>query len=529
VSGLLEIKENREGVCGGCAKGKNVKNPFPSSDNKAKGILDIIHSDVCGPMAATSLSEYVYYVTFIDDFSRKCWIYFLKAKDEVLSKFKEFKALTENHSEKRIKTLRSDNVGEFTSGEFNDLCKEAGIKRELTTYNPKQNGVAERKNRTIMEAVKAMLYDQDLPMYLWAEAARTTVFVQNRMPHREIGNKTPNELFTGKKPEVSHLRIFGCPVYVHVPKDNRSKLDPSGKKGVFVGYSDSTKGYRVHFPGLKKIEVSPDVVFDEDVAFSRSRKRHANEDAVEEPVTPRISDAVTKERSISEEYTPEDHDDLEPQRPVDPPKDMITYKRRPAWVREAVEDAERYRAPEGSSREKKRPKIFSSYVALLCGIIDKEPSSFEEAAENKVWQDAMNEEYKSIMENVVWDIVPRPKGKSVVTSKWIYKTKRATYGSIEKYKARFVARGFSQKEGIDHEETFAPVARYTSIRAILAITTIKKWKLHQMDVKTTFLNGVVEEEVYLEQPLGFETHDRQTHVCRLKKALYGLKQAPRTW
>jgi len=137
-----------------------VKNPFPSSDNKAKGILDIIHSDVCGPMATTSLSGYVYYVTFIDDYSRKCWIYFLKAKDEVLGKFKEFQALIENHSEKRIKTLILDNEGEFTLGEFNDICKKAVIKRELTTpYNPQQNGVAKRKNIIIMEAVKAMLHD----------------------------------------------------------------------------------------------------------------------------------------------------------------------------------------------------------------------------------------------------------------------------------------------------------------------------------------------------------------------------------
>ena len=132
------------------------------------------------------------------------------------------------------------------------------------------------------------------------------------------------------------------------------------------------------------------------------------------------------------------------------------------------------------------------------------------------------------MKNDVWDVVPRPEGKSVVTSKWIYNVKHAADGSIEKYKARFVARGFSQKEEIDYEETFAPVTRYTSIRAIMALVAKLVWKLHQMDVKKDFLNGVVEEEVYVEQPLGFETHDRQSHVCRLKKALYGVKQAPRT-
>ena len=121
--------------------------------------------------------------------------------------------------------------------------------------------------------------------------------------------------------------------------------------------------------------------------------------------------------------------------------------------------------------------------------------------------------------------MPRPKNKSVVTSKWIYKIKHAEDGSIEKYKERFMAYGFYQKGGVDYEEMFSPVARYTSIRSIMAVAAKMGWKLHQMDVKTTFLNGVVEEEVYVEQPQGFETHDRETHVCRLKKALYGLKQA----
>jgi hypothetical protein len=131
--------------------------------------------------------------------------------------------------------------------------------------------------------------------------------------------------------------------------------------------------------------------------------------------------------------------------------------------------------------------------------------------------------------NDVWDVVPIPKEKSVVSSKWIFKTKHVADGSIEKYKARFVAQGFYQKEGINYKETFTPVARYTSIRVVISIATVMKWKVHQMDVKMTFLNGVIEEEIYMEQPQGFETHDREMHVCRLKKELYGLKQASRTW
>jgi hypothetical protein len=136
---------------------------------------------------------------------------------------------------------------------------------------------------------------------------------------------------------------------------------------------------------------------------------------------------------------------------------------------------------------------------------------------------------KSIIKNDVWEIVPRPKSKDVVSSKWLFKIKHVSDGSIEKYKARFVAHGFSHKQGIDYKETFTPVARYTSIRTIIALAAKMKWKLHQMDVKTTFLNGVIEEEVYIEQPQGFEVEDRKSHACRLKKALYGLKQSPRAW
>jgi transposase InsO family protein len=167
-------------------------------------------------MTVSSLGGFLYYVTFIDDFSRKTWIYFMKTKDEVFNRFQEFKAQTENLTGKKIRVLRTDNGGEYTSIDFSDFCKEAGIKRELTVpYNPQQNGVVERKNRSIVEVVKAMIHDQNLPMFLWAEASNTTVYVQNRSPHRILGDKTPEEAFTGVKPEVIHLRIFGCPVYIH--------------------------------------------------------------------------------------------------------------------------------------------------------------------------------------------------------------------------------------------------------------------------------------------------------------------------
>jgi hypothetical protein len=201
---------------------------------------------------------------------------------------------------------------------------------------------------------------------------------------------------------------------------------------------------------------------------------------------------------VPEKHGLEDHDMVEPQRPVE----TSTKKRKPAWAHEIIQDAKKYGAPNGSFKERKRPQPYSSYVALLCDIIDDEPTCYEEFVGKKVWKDSVIEEYQSIIKNDVWDVVLRPIEKSIVSSKWIYKMKHSANDSIEKYKARFVAHGFSQKEGIDYEETFVVVARYTSIRAILAIVAEIKWKVHQMDMKTTFLNVVIEEEVYIEQLQG---------------------------
>ena len=219
-----------------------------------------------------------------------------------------------------------------------------------------------------------------------------------------------------------------------------------------MGYFESLKAYRIYFPRFKKIDISRDVTFDEDTAYNKSKKRPTEEP--KEFEAPRIHDTT-----MNEEVQEEDREFEEPQSPVDPPLEKNPHKRNPSWVKELIQGVKRYGALTENHIERKRTRSCSEYVALLCDFIDKEPSSYEEATERKEWKDAMIEEYQLIMKNDVWDVVPRPDEKSVITSKWIYKIKHATDGSIEKYKARFVALGFSQKEGIDYEETFAPVAR----------------------------------------------------------------------
>eukprot|EP00253_Pinus_taeda_P008095 PITA_08095 len=393
-----------------------------------------------------SLRGHLFYVTFIDDHSRKTRVYLLKSKDEVFSKFQEFKAEVLNFTERKIKTLRSDNGGEYTSKEVVAFCKEAGIKRELIVpYNPKQNGLVERKDKSIEESVKAILHDQDLPKFLWGEAT----------------------------------------------KDKRKKLDPTSKKGIFVGYSYSSKAYRIYIKEGHQIEVSRDVIFDANIAFKKSKDISSDSNEEDLPI---FEEEVNKEEEDAHQ------EDEGPSKPITIPQ----KRKRPNWLTSTLQDAERHQAS-GKFRESKKPKRYSGYAAYMSKLIKDEPSKFEEASKHSEWMFAMNEEYQSIMKNGVWEIVPGPENKFVVTSKWIYKIKHAGDGRIDKYKARFVARGFSQEEGIDYEETFAPTTRYTTIRSLISLEAPMKWKVHQMDIKATFLNGTIDEEVYIRATFGIRS------------------------
>eukprot|EP00253_Pinus_taeda_P027121 PITA_27121 len=495
---MPEFKVKNEGVCMGCAEGKLKREPFPSSHSKASDILQLVHSDISSMILVNSLGGYLYYPTFTDDYSHKTWIYFLKKKDEVLSWFHHFKALIENQTEKRIKILRTDNGTKYESNQLHDFCKEVVIKRETTTpYTPEQNGVAKRKNRTIVEVVCPMLHDQRLPKFLWAEATNIVIYVQNRCPHQALESKTPEEMFTEK----------------------RSKLGASGKKRIFVGYSKNSKGYRIYVVGQMEVEISHDVTFDEDMALSKVDNL---------PILRKDKEADTRKPNEKEDETMLDVE--EPLDPIDPPlQDPSSSGKRPSRLRGTLEDVERHIAPRGTFCESKKLSRYQGYLTIMSTIIQNEPSSFEEVVKHQVWKDAMNEEYEPVMKNDVWDVVPRPQDKIVVTSKWLCKIKHGADQSVEMYKARFVAQGFSQKEGVDYDEIFAPVARYTIICSIIALSALHRWNLHQMDVKTTFLHGSIKEEVYVEQPEGFEIHNRESHVCWLKKSLYGLNQAPQAW
>lgn len=282
VTGIISFNDGDSEIvkCEVCARGKQTKKPFKPSETESSGILELIHSDLMGPQSTRSLGHAKYLLTFIDDFSRKVFVFFLKTKDETLSKFVEFRAFIEKQTGKQIKTLRTDNGGEYVSNAFDQFLKKNGIKHLMTiAYTPEQNGVAERMNRTLTEKAKTYLFDADLPKIFWAEAIMAA-YVVNRMPCKRLMNKdkqTPEECFTNKKFDLSDLKLFGSKVMVLKPKQKRSKFDENSTKMVFVSYDDCVKGYRCVNIKTRKITISRNVRFFEREPSNEQKVRYLDD------------------------------------------------------------------------------------------------------------------------------------------------------------------------------------------------------------------------------------------------------------
>ncbi|KAK4401017.1 Retrovirus-related Pol polyprotein from transposon TNT 1-94 [Sesamum angolense] len=470
-----------EGACEACLQGKQHKKPFPSGTSwRAKAVLELIHTDVCGPMRTPSHEQNRYFILFIDDYSRMTWVYFMREKSEVFKVFKKFKNLVEKQSGRSIKVLRSDRGKEYNNSEFDKFCEEEGIEHQTTvSYNPQQNGVSERKNRTVMEMARSMLQEKHLPKAFWAEAVYTAVYLLNRCPTKAVQNMTPIEAWSGKKLSAKRLRVFGSICYVHIPTEKRHKLEEKTEKGIFLGYSTQSKGYRIYNLKTKKLIISRDVEFDEDAMWNWDEEKVERQSVM----IPKETPPQQQQEEGTDQAEMERRSQQAPGSPRRPP---------------SSEEIEEETPP-------RRTKLLSD-IYETCNFIMLEPENFETAVKQN-----------------------RPKDKDVIGVKWIYKTKLNADGSIQKHKARLVAKGYSQLPGIDYTETFAPVARLDTIRTLIAIAANKKWKIYQMDVKSAFLNGYIDEEIYVEQPQGFIAKGSEEKVLRLKKALYGLKQAPRAW
>jgi hypothetical protein len=520
------------GTCVDCIKGKQTTKTIKGA-KRSYEILEIIHTDICGPFPTPYLNGQRYFISFIDDHTRFMYLYLLNDKAEALNAFKTYKVEVEKQKEKKIKIVRSDRGGEYYGrytdkgqmiGPFAKFLEEEGIVAQYTMPStPQQNGVAERRNCTLMDMVRSMLSNSHLPLFLWSEALKTVVYVLNRVPSKAVP-KTPFELGNGWKPSLNHLHICGCPAEVRIYNPNLKKLDPRTTIGFFMGYAVNSKGFRFYYPSHSpRIVESINAKFIEDIEPSAHPHLVELEEAQELAEVPshegrlivlrKNQNDCLEPQLISEQPTYEEQVQNEPTQP--PPNEGEVGLRRSSRI--------------------SRPAIPSDYVVYLqesdfdVGPKD-DPKSFSQAMSgdnSTFWFNAMKEEMESMAKNQVWDLVDLPKGAVAIGCKWVYKTKTDASGNVERYKARLVAKGFTQKEGIDYHETFSPVSKKDSFRIIMALVAHFDLELHQMDVKTTFLNGDLEEEVYMKQPKGF--NDDSQKACKLRKSIYGLKQASRQW
>ncbi|GJV82354.1 zinc finger, CCHC-type containing protein [Tanacetum coccineum] len=434
-----------------------------------------LQSDLCDLHAIPSLGNKKYFVTFIDDASRFCYVYLLHSKDEALDKFKVFKTEVELQQGSLIKRFRTDRRGEYMDTLY---FQSVGIIHETTTpYTPQQNGISERKNNVLKEVVNFMLSYSGLSQGFWGEAMLTACYLLNRVPNKR-NRITPYELWTKKKPNLNYLRVWGCRAVVKLPDPKLKTLGERGIECIFVGYAEHSKAFRFYvikpndFVAINSIIESRDAIFDEH-QFSfvlRPSQRSlvkGTEDSGGLVVPKKTSDEIVQQfepqlRKSKGHRTPKDYG---------PEFQLYLIE----GTRDEVSDQHSY-----------------------CFNVEFDPKTFDEAM--------------------------KPLG-----CKWIFKRNLKVDGTVEKFKAMLVIQGFKQKSGINYFDTYALVARISTIRLLIAMASIHSLIIHQMDVKTTFLNVELEEEVYMNQLLGFILPGNENNVCKLVKSLYGIKQSPKQW
>ena len=505
-----DIKTTSADSCDACILGKQHRLPFNASTTITSKPLELLHTDLCGPMPVPSHGGNLYFITLLDDHTGYSLISPLRRKSDAAAFLKTSITMLERQTGYTVKRIRSDNGGEFINTELDTFYQSKGIKSETSVpYTPQQNGKAERLNRTLLDKARPMLADANLPKFLWAEAIVTANYLRNRSPISSQ-DTTPYELFHGTKPDLSHLRTFGARAYAHVPTVLRTKLDAVSEPGRFIGYPANTKGYKILLDNGTTV-ISRDVTFDETSSMlPKTNLPKTNLPKTNLPETIPFSDTDDNEAVGAP---------AEPEAPPSPPIALRRTERAAARRPASLWQDDAYRITDRTT------------AIVNIATTAAEPTSLEEALQSPEadqWRLAMDEEIASLAANDTWTLQPAPPSIKPIPVKWVYKEKRDANGNIERHKARLVVKGFHQREGIDYDEVFAPVSKYSTLRTVLAIAADLDLEIHQLDIKTAFLNGKLDEDVYIQQPPGYN-YDNPDLACKLNKALYGLKQASRAW
>uniref|UniRef100_A0AAV1UT40 Integrase catalytic domain-containing protein n=1 Tax=Peronospora matthiolae TaxID=2874970 RepID=A0AAV1UT40_9STRA len=529
----VPLKSSGSGTCRECQQGKMVQNPFPSNrDKRSYDTFELLHLDICGSMEKDSLGGSKYLLLIIDEASGCMKGFCLRVKSESEEYIRKYITMVQTQFCKKVKFVRHDGAREFATNSLQLFYEDECIEQQTTVpYAHQTNGTAERAIRTIVTIGRSMLHHAKLDKCFWAEAAMTAIYVKNRLPSPKVVHKTPFEIVYNLKPSVKHMRTFGCQTYILTPKENRLKWDPKARAGIFVGYEEVSKAYRVYDIEAGQVVISRDVNFDESTF------------GLQLPITDEDVDDLDFELLDLDDEELRQMEYKQTGKRKNRLNDEDTAAPRPRAVRQRP-GLEESSAPENNSSHQEEdeetkdsgdstPPVFwrASANAVEAAVDLSEPSTFEAAVsgpDQVHWRKAIHAELESMRLRGVFRAAKLPNGQRAIGTKWVFKIKRKADGSIKKYKARLVAKGFRQKYGIDYTETFSPVVKYVTLRMVIAISKHFGWPIDQLDVVTAFLYGVMKEQVFCVIPEGVNL-DSTFDCLVLVKSIYGLKKASRVW
>lgn len=524
--------------CEICLKSKQVRFSFDSERTRARRPLEIVHTDLCGPIDPDTWDGKKYILTVLDDYTHFAVIYLLKHKNEVTEYIKEYVAEMEAYKGVKVSKLRCDNGREYVNNEMLTFCRQKGIRMDPTIpYSPQLNGKSERLNRTLLEKARSLIFDANLDKKFWGEATRVATYLLNRSPTSTLQNKTPYEMWTNRKPDLKNLQIFGSEAFAKT-LGYLKKLDQRSEKYKMVGYAPN--GYRLWDEKGQKIIIRRDVVFKEpendlkekSVGQMILKMENIEENQEPELIEPERDVQVHREPDIEEYIAKEDELSFNRKEAKETDEKITELKTSQKGndieyiyeLSSSEDETEMLDLGQGNTRNTSRagrsirlPKKYNDYILL----------TYEEAIncnEKEQWKIAIKDEKDSLQKNHTWETVERQEAlnKKILTNKWVFK--KRDNGT---YKARLVVRGCQQEKGIDFQDIFSPVINITSLRTLLALSVQWDYVIKKFDIKTAFLYGSLNEEVYMEIPQGYEKENNK--ICRLRKSLYGLKQAPVTW
>nr|GEU44048.1 hypothetical protein [Tanacetum cinerariifolium] len=572
VRGLPKLKFEKDHLCSACAMAKSKKKSHkPKSEDTNQEKLYLWCMDLCGLMRVESVNGKKCILVIVDDYSRFTWVKFLRSKDEASDYIIKFLKMIQVRLKVPVRRIRTDNGYEFVNQTLREYYEEVGISHETSVArSPYQNGVVERRNRTLIEATRTMLIYAQASLFLWAEAVATACYTQNGSIIRLHHGNTPYELLHNKLPDLSFLHMFGALCY---PTNDNVQDELDFDELTAMAFEQSNSGPTlneitpttissglVQKPSFLTPYVPPSrndwdllfqPMFDELLNPPPSVDHQAPEvialiadviHQVQAESTYSPSSATVDQDApsliahmgndplfgvpIQEVTSTQSSSTVSPHTIVQPDHQIPQHKSK--WLKDHPLDniIGQLSRPVSIRLQLHEQALFCYYDAFLTLV---EPMTYKDALTHSCWIEAMQEELNEFERLEVWELIPRPDKVMVITLKWIYKVKLDKLGGILKNKARLVARGYRQEEGIDFEESFAPVARLEAIQIFLAYAAHKNMVVYHMDVKTAFLNGNVREKVYVSQSDGFVDQDNPNHLYKLKKALYGLKQAPCAW